>query len=230
MTVINDINFFYRTRFLWAGGFLGVLQQIFGHLDIYFKWELFEFAGFMRGLGIWAMFILLFIFRKNASPKEQFKDILLFFVGLNVFYYTYITIVYFIQLSKYEMWQRVTNKADVILTALWEGIYDTIWWTVLGTAAAIWGFFTVKFRNSNKIILYYLMLSPLFIVMLWCLIDDSFFTIKYFMQEYRTAHNLPVENGTSYSARINDIITNLIGLIITGNIFIKQRREYLRNK
>jgi hypothetical protein len=50
------------------------------------------------------------------------------------------------------------------------------------------------------------------------------------MQEYRTAHNLPVENGVSYSARINDIITNLTGLIITGNIFIQQRREYLQNK
>ncbi len=176
------------------------------------------------------MFILLFIFRKNASPKEQFNDILLFFVGLNVFYYAYITIVYFIQLSKYEMWQREANKANVFLTALWEGIRDTIWWTIVGTAAAIWGFFTVKFRNSNKIILYYLMLSPLFIVMLWCLIDDSIITVKYFIQEYRIAHNLPVEAGISYSARITDIITNLTGLIITGNIFIKQRREYLQNK
>lgn len=222
---INDKSFFYKTRFLWAGGLLGVLQQILGHLDVYFQWDFFEFSGFMSGLGIWAMFILLFIFRKNAAPKEQFKDILIFFVGLNVFYYVYISIVYIVQLMSMKSRFPEQDIFNEILVILSDGVLDTIHYTIIGTAAAIWGFFTVKFRNGNKKVLYYLMLSPLFLVMISGLGSSAFYMVKYIIQEYKIAHNLPVPPNYQYTFPISDFIVNLVGLVITGRIFVRQCKE-----
>lgn len=74
-------KFLNSTKYLWFGGILGILQQFLGRLDylLYQGRDLFSFSGIMSGLSFWAAVILLLILRKNISPREQFRDIFLFF-------------------------------------------------------------------------------------------------------------------------------------------------------
>ena len=208
-------KFFTFTKFLWIGGIMGFIQQWLGQLDLFLYHgsnPIFRFSAIMGDFSIYAGIILLVINRK-APPKQQFTDILLYFVGLDFFYYLYIFIIEFIPflLRKYDFdpsyryFQRTVTE-----------IYDFIYWTSIGLAAAVWAFFATKLRDSGKRKLYDVMLLPLFAVLVFEFVAYTSGIVMYAIQQYNIAHNgLTIGNGdTRFNFTIAEALTALVMLVI----------------
>ncbi len=208
-------KFLTFTKFLWIGGIMGFIQQWLGQLDLFLYHGgnvIFRFTAIMGDFSIYAGIILLVINRK-APPKQQFTDILLYFVGLDFFYYLYIFIIELIPfLSKeysfdpsYRYFQRTVTE-----------IYDFIYWTSIGLAAAFWSFFATKLRDSGKRKLYDVMLLPLFAVLVFEFVAYTFGIVMYAIQQYSIAHNgLTIGNGdTRFNFTIAEALTALVMLVI----------------
>ncbi len=234
MTKYTGIKkFFYNIRFLWIGGILGFLQQFMGRLDyiLYKGRDIFSFSSILGGLSFYAMFILLMIFRKNVTSKEQIRDIFLFFLGLDFFYYLYIFIM---ELIVYIREKDNPKYADFEISfhfqqTLYE-IKDFIKWTVIGTMASIWAFFAVKFRNKGKKVKYLLMLTPLFLVICYEVIDFLISNINFVIQEYKIANNIPIQEGYLYISNISAFLTSLVCLCVAIFSFRKNHTNYFKSK
>lgn len=209
-------KFFTVTRFLWIGGIMGFVQQLCGRLDLMLYHgsnEIFRFSAIMGDFSIYAGIILLLINRK-APPKQQFIDVLLYFVGLDFFYYLYIFIIELIPfLSKkydfdpyYRYFQRTMTE-----------IFDFIRWTSIGFAAAVWAFFATKLRNGGKRKLYVVMLLPLFAVLVLELLAYTFCLVMYVIQQF----NLLSGDG-QFACTIAEALTALVMLVICLYSFIKK--------
>lgn len=208
-------KFFTFTKFLWIGGIMGFIQQLLGRLDYLLYHgsnEIFHFSAIMGDFSIYAGIILLVINRK-MPPKKQFTDILLYFVGLDFFYYLYIFIIELIPflLRKYDF-----NPSYRYFQRTVTEIYDFIYWTSIGLAAAVWAFFATKLRNAGKRKLYDVMLLPLFAVILFELVAYSFGIVLFAIQQYNIAHNgLTIGNGDiRYVSTIAEVLTALVMLVI----------------
>ena len=219
-------KFFAVTKFLWIGAIMGVIQQLLGNLDhiLYHGHEIFSFADIMDSLALYAAIILLVI-RRDVPPKHQFRDLILFFVGLDLFYYLYIFIIDFIALISGESNPPPDITVDTIVpfSRTIQEIGDFIYWTTLGLAAAVWAFVATKLRNLGKKTLYIIMLLPLFAVMVILLIFDTRETIMFFVTGGK---NIPVaEYDYFYSMHSCDIsraLTALVSLIICLYKFLKK--------
>ncbi len=173
---MKNLNYF------WIGGGLGILDQLCGRLTLTAlgqdPWCAHQV---LADLAIWAMFILLILRREKPSPKEMFRDLTLFFLGLCIFYYAYEAIV-----VNHDMCLAIHNHsrfADPLQDAVLQNIgftaLDALAWFVVGFAAAVWGFFTTKLRLAEKKAGYWAMTAPLFLSILFmigvnafCLISD----------------------------------------------------------
>jgi len=74
-------GFLKNTKYLWIGGIMGAAQQFAGRLDyyLYHGRDIFSFSAIMGGLSLYAAIILLVI-RREVPPKQQFRDLFLFFL------------------------------------------------------------------------------------------------------------------------------------------------------
>lgn len=226
-------KFFHNTRFLWIGGVLGFIQQLMGRLDyfLYKGRDIFSFSAILGGLSIYAMIILLMIFRKNATPKEQIKDIFLFFLGLDFFYYLYIFIMELITFIIIKNSPKyMPHETNYYFQQTFEEIFDFIKWTAIGTAASIWAFFSVKFRNNGKKVKYLLMLAPLFLVITTELITFLISNINFAVQEYKRANNIPLPEGFFYVCTVSSLLTSVVCLCVAISSFHKNHSDYFRAK
>ena len=208
-------KFFSFTKFLWIGGIMGFIQQWLGQLDVFLYHGnniIFRFSAIMGDFSIYAGIILLVIIRK-VPPKKQFTDILLYFIGLDFFYYLYIFLIEFVPFltqkysfdPNYHYFQRTFVE-----------IHDFIYWTSIGLAAAVWAFFATKLRNWGKRKLYDVMLLPLFAVLVLELAVYSYGMVLYAIQQYNIAfNNLTLGNGsTRYTSTLSETLTALVMLVI----------------
>ena len=216
------IDFFKNTKYLWIGGIMGAAQQFAGRLDYYLYHgnDIFSFSAIMGGLSLYAAIILLVI-KRDVTPKKQFKDLFLFFFGLDFFYYLYIFIM---ELCLYLSDKK--NSAEPIrdISCYFQGtfgeIFDFIKWTSIGTAAAVWAYFATKLRDWNKKKLYIAMLIPLFAVIVFELAESLHSSVMYIIQEYKRAHGLPLPAGSEWLCPISQLLTPLVLLILCVYKFI----------
>ncbi|MDD7515119.1 hypothetical protein [Ruminococcus flavefaciens] len=226
-------NFFKNTKYLWIGGLMGAAQQLLGRLDyyLYHGRDIFSFSNIMGSLSLYAA-IILFVIKRDVPPKQQFRDLFLFFLGLDFFYYLYIFIM---ELCWYlsEKKNSAVNLGDIsyYFQETHDEIFDFIKWTTIGTAAAIWAYFATKLRNNNKKRAYIAMLIPLFAVIVLELADDIHSLIMYIIQEYKRAHDLPLPVGSEWFCPTSSIVTSLVLLILCSYkfIFAKEASDKRRN-
>lgn len=221
-------KFFTATKYLWIGGLVGIIQQLFGELDStlqHSRLSLFSFTGILGTFTIYAGIILLII-KRDAPPKHQFRDVLLFFVGLDVFYYLYEfggLFVSSVLLNPNSMSnEELMFSIDGILGAFAKNF---AYWTAIGLAAAVWSFFATKFRNSEKKKLYVLMLVPLFAVIIIELLVFSYGAIMFGIQQYNIAHNIASPDGSYYVSGFSNILTSLVMLVLCLYIYLKKPTE-----
>lgn len=218
-------KFFNFTKYLWIGGILGFSQQFLGRLDymLYKGHDIFSFSGIMSGLSFWAAAILLLIFRKNTSTREQLRDIFLFFLGLDFFYYLYIFIMELVFFCHIRFTNEdLSHSVDYYFQSTHGEIFDFIKWTAIGTAAAVWGYFTVKFRDKKRIISNILLL-PLFLIIIFEIAVYSISMTHFIIQEYKAAHGLPLPEYSFYVCTISQLLTSVSALVISCIGFKKYR-------
>lgn len=204
-------KFFTITKFLWIGGFLGVFHQFLsaiGSIEYQGK-VILDFSEIMAHLAIYAAIILLVIIR-DVPPKHQLRDLLLFFIGLDFFYYLY---TFFIRVYYFITDPMNDNGLHDALTTYEIG--DFIFWTTIGLAAGVWSLVATKLRNKDKKALYIIMLLPLFVVMVVQLIFAIISTTMFFVTG---GENIPIpgEPGafSSYPCAIISGLTALVSLIV----------------
>lgn len=220
----NIKKFFSFTKFLWIGGIMGFTQQILGGLNT--SEVLFDAADIMGSFGLYAMIILLLIHR-DKPPKKQFLDIFLFFVGLDFFYALYI---FFADISYYfaynEQFPDNTRENVYSFQQTYGEIFGFLWWTAIGTAAAVWGFFATKFRNKDRKKCYIIMLAPLFAVLITEFADSAVHMILYIIQEYSKNNS----DGFRRASSFGTLLTDLVGLIICSVIYLKKKKTDIQVK
>lgn len=194
---------------------MGYVQQWLGQLDLLLYRggdPIFRFTAIMGDFSIYAGIILLIIYRK-APPKQQFTDVLLYFVGLDFFYYLYIFMIELIPflLRKYDFDPSYRYFQQTITE-----IFDFIKWTSIGLAAAVWAFFATKLRNLGKRTLYVIMLLPLFAVLVFEFVAYTSGLVLYAIQQYNIAHNgLTIRNGdVRFESTIAEVLTALVMLAL----------------
>lgn len=209
-------NFFMKTKYLWIGGIMGAIQQLLGRLDyyLYHGRDIFSFSDIMGGLSLYAAIILL-VMKRDVPPKEQFKDLFLFFLGLDFFYYIYIFIMELFHYLSVKVCSPEQQRDTIYYFQRTQGeIIDFIKWTAIGTAAAAWAWFATKMRNKDKKWIYIVMLLPLFGVMILELADSFYSMMMYVIQEYKRAHDLPLPVDEEYFCPISSLLTSLALLLL----------------
>lgn len=222
----NAKKFWDKTKYLWIGGILGVLQQELGGLDqwLWHGHNGFRFSYILGSNGFWALAILLLIFRQK-SPREQLCDILLLFVGLDFTYY---------------LWQFVNDMQPVIrrwekygvnyaLHLLAWAAIDFAYYTVIGALAGVWGLFATKFRSKGWKKRYTAMLVPLFLVLVLQTVGALFRTIRYYIWDYQVSHEIIVVEGYSYGNMLDGFIVSAVMLIAAAVIYRKSHRTLKRD-
>ena len=217
-------KFFSFTKYLWIGGIMGFLQQILGDLGTikYQGQTILDFTEIMGGLSIYAAIILLVI-KRDVPPKQQFKDLLLFFVGLDLFYYLYLFIVELIALMMGNpILSDPMNDNGFYFSKSTQEISDFIYWTSIGLASSVWAFVATKLRNMEKKVLYIIMLIPLFAVIALLLYGTASDTIMFFITGGEGI--VLSEDGLRVftSPSILGAITALISLIVCLYVYLKK--------
>lgn len=212
-----------KLRYLWVGGIMGISQQLLGLLDYYlYKGrDIFSFSEIMGGLSIYAA-IILFVIKREVPAKQQFKDLFLFFLGLDFFYYLY---VFIIELAAFLFAGTRSHEISYYFQRSYGEIFDFIKWTVIATAAAAWAYFATKCRDRSMKKLYCSMLAPLFAVIVLELIASSSSMCHYLIQEYNKAHDIMNPEGIFYVCTISSFLTSLITLIVCSFHFLKGQRR-----
>ena len=180
----------------------------------------------MGGLSIYAA-IILFTIRRDVPPKQQFRDLFLFFLGLDFFYYLYIFVLDIIEYITMPDTLPDELKLETIYFQNTKGeIIDFIKWTAIGTAAAVWGYFATRFRNDRKKKRYSVMMLPLFAVIVLELISSCVSNVTYVIQEYKVSHGtlLPEERNQMGDWSSLTVTLFLLGLCVY-KFFIKPNHQ-----
>ena len=214
-------TFWDNTKFLWIGGIIGVVQQLLGRVDLYLYrgHDLFSFSGILGVLSFYAMFIMI-VMNRNVPAKQQFKDLFLFFLGLDFFYYLY---VFVLELAKYLLMDTHPDSLSLYFTNSLGETIDFVKWTAIGTAAGLWVFCATKCREKNKHVLFGLMLVPLFAVILLELAMFSTNLYHFTVQEYKRFNDLPLPANSFYSCEISSFLTALTALITGVRLYLLRK-------
>lgn len=214
--------YFKKYKYFWIGGIMGIAQQFLGELDsyLYHGHGIFSFSAVMGGLSLYA-FIILFVIKREVPPKQQCKDLFLFFLGLDFLYYAYVFVMEFIG---YLQNDHHSHAIGYYFQRSFGEIFDFIQWTAIGTAAAVWAYFATKARNKNKKVLYYLMIAPLFAVILLELVSFSIGMYHYLVQEYNIAHGIMKPDDSFYACQIASFLTSLISLCMSVYCYFFRKR------
>ena len=214
-------SFWDKTKFLWIGGIIGVAQQLLGRLDFYLYrgHDVFSFSGILGILSFYAMFIMI-IMKRDVPAKQQFKDLFLFFLGLDFFYYLY---VFVLELAKYLLMDTHPDALSLYFTNSLGETIDFVKWTLIGTAAGVWVACATKCREKNNHIAFGLMLVPLFAIILFELVMYSGNLYHYTVQEYRRFNDLPLPENSFYSCEIAEFLTALAALITGIRLYLLRK-------
>ena len=217
-----------KYKYLFIGGIMGIAQQFAGRLDyiLYKGHDIFSFASIMGGLSIYAA-IILFTIKRDVPPKQQFRDLFLFFLGLDFFYYLYIFALDMIEYITLPDALPEDQRADVIyFQRTLEEIIDFIKWTIIGTAAALWGYFATKFRNEGKKKRYSVMMLPLFAVMACELMLSCTVNVIYCIQEYKISLGTLLPEERSHASEWSSLAVTLFILVLCMyQFFIKPHQK-----
>lgn len=212
-------KFFNVTKYLWFGGIIGVLQQALGDLNniTYNGKTIIDFAEIFTGLAFYAA-VILFVIKRDVKPTQQLRDILLFFIGLDLFYYLYTFVIH-----AYLFMTDPSINGGLINALTSYEIEDFIYWTTIGLAAAIWSLVATKLRNMDKKVLYIIMLIPLFAVMAAQFVGATFSTIMFFITGGELV-SVPWDAGdhTIYTCLILSALTALVSFILCLYKFLKK--------
>lgn len=210
-------KFFSFTKYLWFGGIIGVLQQALGDLNniTYNGKTIIDFAEIFTGLAFYAA-VILFVIKRDVKPTQQLRDILLFFIGLDLFYYLYAFVIH-----AYLFMTDPSINGGLINALTSYEIEDFIYWTSIGLAAAIWSLVATKLRNIDKKVLYIIMLVPLFAVMAIQLLGASYEIIMFFITN---GEEIAGKDGSTsyYSCCIISALTALVSLVVCLIKFLKK--------
>ena len=217
-----------KYKYLFIGGIMGIVQQFAGRLDymLYKGHDIFSFSAIMGGLSIYAA-IILFTIKRDVPPKQQFRDLFLFFLGLDFFYYLYIFILDIIEYITVPDTLPDELKLEAIFFQRTKGeVIDFIKWTVIGTAAAVCGYFATRFRNDGKKRRYSVMMLPLFAVIALELISSCITNVTYVIQEYKVSHGtlLPEERNQMGDWSSLTVTLFILGLCVY-KFFIKPNQQ-----
>lgn len=148
-----------NTSYLWIGGIAGVIAQmlgsLYGHIPLCF-------SGLLADMTVYPL-ILLFVIHRDVAAKAMFRDIFLFFLGLDFTYYGYVIV------KDVAGYNRFGGSLSSVLLS---DVPDFIGYTLLGTAAAAWGWCMVKLFGNGKKLLYHIMAAPFFAVQIIFIISD----------------------------------------------------------
>lgn len=148
-----------NTAYLWFGGIAGIAAQLLGGL--YGRIPL-CFSNLLADMTIYPILLLLMIHR-DVTAKKMFRDIFLFFLGLDFTYYGYVIVMHMISYLRFGGQLSSVFLADMP---------DFIEYTVLGTAAAAWGQCMVKLLEKGRKHLYNLIVVPFIAVQLVFMTGD----------------------------------------------------------
>ncbi len=216
-----------KYKYLFIGGIMGIAQQFAGRLDyiLYKGHDIFSFSSIMGGLSIYAA-IILFTIKRDAPPKQQFRDLFLFFLGLDFFYYLYIFALDIIEcITLPDMLPEEQRAEMIFFQRTMQEIIDFIKWTMIGTAAAMWGYFATKFRNDGKKKRYSVMMLPLFSVIAVELMLSCTVNVIYCMQEYKISHGTLLPEERCHASEWSSLAVTLFILVLcVYHFFIKPHR------
>ena len=217
-----------KYKYLFIGGIMGIVQQFAGRLDymLYKGHDIFSFSAIMGGLSIYAA-IILFTIKRDVPPKQQFRDLFLFFLGLDFFYYLYVFALDIIEyITVPDTLSEELRAERIYFQRTMEEIIDFIKWTFIGTAAAVWGYFATKFRNNGKKKRYSVMMLPLFAVIAWELMSSCIVNVIYCIQEYKISHGTLLPEERHHASEWSALATNLfiLGLCVY-QFLIKPHRK-----
>lgn len=148
-----------NTAYLLIGAAMGIAGQLLGELSGSVPLCV---SNLISDMTIWPLVILLIIHR-DVDAKTMLRDIFLTFLGLDVGYYGYVAVK---DLAGYMRF------GGSLSSALFSDVPDLIVYTVLGTAAAAWGWLMVKLLDRNKAVLYNIMVLPFIAVQLLFIAGD----------------------------------------------------------
>lgn len=216
-------DFWKKSKYLWIGGIMGFAQQLLGRLDyyLYHGHNIFSFSAIMGGLSLYAA-IILFVMKREVPPKQQFKDLFLYFLGLDFFYYIYIFIL---DIITYFTNNSHSEKLSFYFQQSKGEAFDFIMWTVIGTAAGIWAYVAAKSRDKGRKKIYWIMTVPLFGVMTAELVTYSISMYKYIAEQYKISHGLMNAEDRRHGCAIADLLTALVSLIICVYFFFIKKKK-----
>lgn len=214
-------------KYFWVGSLMGISQQFMGRLDyyLYHGRNIFSFSAIMGSLSLYAG-IILFIISKEKGHKLQACDTFLYFLGLDFFYYFYIFIKDLVEYISIKLCHpEKIYESGYFFQSTHAEIFDFIKWTIIATAASLWVFFSVKFRERNCKKRYFAMLIPLFLVIIFEMASYSDSMYHYIVQEYRIKHNLSVPENSFYVCTISELLTSVVALIICIRKYYSKRNK-----
>lgn len=134
---------------------MGVLGQtmipwLSAKLNLYY----FEFRFLISNIDIYPFIVVLLISFKNSEPKKAFWRILIYFIGLCVGYYGYISAV-----SVYNAF--TSGNANYLLNIL-SALKDSVEYILIAVLAGLWGFIMLKYKSKKY--LYGFMLLPFILI------------------------------------------------------------------
>lgn len=211
-----------KYKYFIIGGIMGIVQQYLGRLDYYlYKGrDVFSFSAIMGGLSLYA-FIIFFVMQRKKPPVEQFRDLFLFFLGLDLFYYLYVfagELIAYQKLSEHEYeWSFYFQETKA-------EIRDFIKWTLIGTASGVWAYFAARSRDSGKTAVYTLMVLPLAFVVLVEFLYSAGGMYHYLMQEHNRSHGGNDTVGVFYSCPAAELLTSAVCLALGVWLFFRREK------
>jgi len=208
-----------KYRYFFIGGIMGIVQQLLGRLDYYLYRgrDIFSFSAIMGGLSLYALIIFIVMQRKKP-PVEQFRDLFLFFLGLDFFYYLYIFVC---ELITYQKLSEHEHEWSFYFQETKTEIIDFIKWTVIGTAAGVWAYSATKARDKGIKAVYTLMILPLAFVIAVEFLTSAGTMYHYLVQEYNRSHGTDEICGVFYSCPAADLLTSAVCLALGIRLYFK---------
>lgn len=148
-----------NTTYLWIGAAMGIAGQLLGELSGSVPLCV---SNLISDMTIWPLVILLIIHR-DVDAKTMLRDLFLTFLGLDIGYYGYVAVKDTIEYAKF---------GGSLSSALFSDVPDLIVYTVLGTAAAAWGWLMVELLRKDRKLLYNAMVLPFIAVQMLFLAGD----------------------------------------------------------
>lgn len=147
-------------------GLLG--QTLIPTLSSYVSYKSLKFDCLISNIDIYTFVIVFLICYKNPEPKQCFKRIVIYFVGLCLGYYGFTS-----GIAIYDCF--VSNRIEYLINILAD-IQDSVVYIVISIFAGSWGYIMTKYQNKKK--LFYIMTLPFILVSMYYFYENIFECIQ----------------------------------------------------